>query len=134
MESHLRVQIVPRPSEPGFLARVGGAEFPIVDFAVQSEGGMFLSLVLAPDSLSIGDPPTAEVRPAAPQVASWGDGRVPDPRESIPGWTAEGISGQVAEHAERVTLRGFEASSRQPATSAFKRLVRLGNIGAAVTA
>lgn len=123
MESHLRVEIVPRthgedgkaPIEAGYLARINGAEFPIVDAAFQTEGGQpFLSLVLAPDSLSFGEapasaPPLPQPQPAA--VSRWGDGSVPDPRASIPGWQPEKLGNQVAGHAERVVLSSLPPMS-----------------------
>jgi hypothetical protein len=139
MESHLRVEIVPHPSDSGYLARIGDTEFPIVDFAIQSEGGMFLSLVLTPDVMSIGDQSAAgappEIRPASPQIAAWGDGSIPDPREGIiPGWQPENLAEQVAGHAERVALRTWEPGRYQRPSSAFKRLIRLGGQGGSAAA
>lgn len=104
MESHLRVEIVPR-TPSGYLARVNDAEFPILGLAMlQSEGGMVISLVLAPDSVRIGErsasEPAPETSPAGPPVRAWGDPAHSDPREGIPGWTPEGLGPQVAVHAE----------------------------------
>jgi hypothetical protein len=89
--------------QEGYLARVNGAELPLTDFAVQYDpesGAPMLSLILAPDSLSIGEPPTATPPAPAAKVSSWGDASQPDPRESIPGWQPEKLSVQVAGHAE----------------------------------
>ena len=66
---------------------------------------MFLSLVLSPDSIQIGDPsagePAPEVRPATPQISSWGGGIHPDLRETVPGRVPTTIDGQwPAGHAE----------------------------------
>lgn len=111
MESHLRVEIVPRPDEPGYAARIDGAAFPIADFAVQTteSGTPMLSLILAPDGITIGEaPPIATPPPAtaAPKVSTWGDRSRPDPRESIPGWQPERLGGQVAGHAEHRATGG----------------------------
>lgn len=121
MDSPLRVEIVPRshvedgkvPVEPGYLARINGVEFPIVDAAFQTEGGKpLLSLVLAPDSLSIGESSiAAPPQPKPSAVSSWGDGSVPDPRASIPGWQPEKLADQVAGHAERVVLSNLPPMS-----------------------
>jgi hypothetical protein len=140
MESHLRVEIVPRTSDGSpATARIGHAEFPILAYAVDLDdsGSPAVSLILQPDSLSIGNPPAATPpAPPAAQVSSWGDGSQPDPRESIPGWQPENLAEQVAGHAERVALRTWEPSDGQERPSAFKRLIRLGGEGGnvAVTA
>jgi len=79
-------------------ARIGGVEFGVVDFAVQHDDGQaVLSLVFPVDALSIGDlsegGAAPQVRVAVPggtvKPAPWGTGDKPDPRTSIPGWTAE---------------------------------------------
>lgn len=119
----------------GWAAHIGEQSFPIVDFAVQYDPEFrapMLSLVLAPDSLSIGEPPaTPPQRPGKPSVSSWGDGKQPDPRESIPGWQSESLGEQVASHAEQVALRTWEPSNGQERTSPFARLL---NGGQAATA
>lgn len=84
-----------------WLARVGGAEFPVADFGLSpADGGRVLvNLVVDADAVSIGDLPSAGStpppgRPAAPEPKNerrqvWGEPGKPDPRENIPGWTAE---------------------------------------------
>lgn len=73
-------------------ARIGGAEFPVEAFGVEpaDNGGMLVSMVVAADSVSIGDPSSGsaapEVRPVAPVRRGWG-APGPDPRAGIPGWT-----------------------------------------------
>jgi hypothetical protein len=134
VESHLRVEITPRAGDSQHLVKIGDATFPVADFAVQvaDDGTPMLSLALAPDSVSIGVPPAPA--PAAPRASSWGDGSHPDPRAGIPGWEPP-LGAQVANQAERVALRSWEPSLGQEWASAFKRLVRLGNVGhQAVTA
>lgn len=103
--------------QDGYLVRLGGAEIPAVayDLQVADSGAPLVSLVLAPDSLAIGDPPTAQqppqAPPVAPQIASWGDGSIPDPRAGIPGWQPEKLADQVAGHAERVVLSNLPPMS-----------------------
>lgn len=128
MESHLRVEITPGADEQPPTVRIGSAEFRVVDYAVQTDGGIpVLSLVVAPDSLSIGEAPAVSSPPAAgPQISSWSSKGKPDPRESIPGWQPESLGEQVAGHAERVALRTWEPNRSQDQSSAFKRLVRFG--------
>lgn len=102
--------------QDGYLVRLGGAEIPAVayDLQVADSGAPLVSLVLAPDSLSIGEPPASapplpQPQPAA--VSHWGDGSVPDPRASIPGWLPEKLGNQVAGHAERVVLSNLPPMS-----------------------
>jgi hypothetical protein len=105
----MHVQLTPfsggNPDERYWLARVdGGPEFRVDDYAVQTEGqdgNVVMSLVVTVDALSIGDASrSGESRPAVPEkppASTWGDGSKPDPRESIPGWEPEKVSGKVAE-------------------------------------
>lgn len=83
---------IPDQVQDGWLARVGGVEFPVVTYGVEpaEEGGRALvSLLIPADALSIGDPAVEEVRPTAepvkPAPSSWG-APGPDPRVGIPGW------------------------------------------------
>jgi hypothetical protein len=109
MESSLQVQIIPGYGPVRSRARIGGVEFPVVGFAVETDpdsgNPVLLSLALAPTSLAIGEPSTADgPELAKPAVSSWGDGSRPDPRVNIPGWTPEAVLvGQVASRAEEVT-------------------------------
>jgi hypothetical protein len=149
VESHLKVTLTPKrhlgDSDStsdnvfdGWTATIGDTEFPVTDFAVTTDdsGTPAVSLVLSPDSLSIGEPPKPAPPAPAAKVSTWGDGSQADPRESIPGWQPESLGGQVADNAERVSLRTWEPSDGQGKASTFKRLIRFGGDGssAAVTA
>jgi hypothetical protein len=85
--------------QDGYLARINGGEFPLIDFAVQYDaesGAPMLSLILAPDSLSIGEAATGPTPPSAPaafKVSTWGGGFQPD-----------SVGGQVASNAQRIAL------------------------------
>jgi hypothetical protein len=82
--------------QDGWLARINGAEFPVVTYGAQpAEVGAktLVSLLVPADSLQVGDPSTGvqepQVRPAVPEpkkASSWGALGL-DPREGIPGWT-----------------------------------------------
>jgi hypothetical protein len=103
------VAISPGDSENPATVRIDGSAFPVLGFAVEPDpktGAPMLSLALAPDSLSIGEPPApgASAAPGVPAVRHWGDGSQPDPRESIPGWTPD-LGQQVAGHAEQRALK-----------------------------
>lgn len=81
----------------GWVARIDGVEVPVVTYSVEpaAEGVKALvSLLVAADSVQVGDPSTGTgappVRPAAseqkPPLSTWGAQGKPDPREGIPGW------------------------------------------------
>lgn len=100
MEDQVRVELIP-PAEPtdSWLARINGVTVPVLAYGLeQPETGArpMVSLVLAADSVRVGDPSIGEViakvRPAAPEpktLSTWGASGRPDPREGIPGWTSE---------------------------------------------
>jgi hypothetical protein len=136
MESHVppsRRPDVVIDRTPGLVAIVNGAEIPIGDYALSTDeyGQPVLSLVLMPGWLSVGKPPVSLRESAQPAVSSWGDGKQPDPRGSIPGWQPESLGEQVAGHAEQVALRTWEPSNGQGRTPSFARLL---NGGQAATA
>lgn len=104
---------IPGVMRRGWVARIGGAEFPVVTYSVEpaAEGGAALvSLLIPADEVSIGGhrdtvspvaaPP--QMRPATPEqkpaVSTWG-AKTTDPRASIPGWMPESLGEQVAGNA-----------------------------------
>lgn len=82
----------------GWMARIAGAEFRVEAFGVEpaADGGRaMVSLLVAADSVSIGDPSrggdTPAVRSAVPERRGWG-APGPDPRAGIPGWQPAEVS------------------------------------------
>lgn len=111
----------------GWLARVGGIEFPVVAYAVEQaedSGAPLVSLVLAPACISVDSRPGTDPGPAAaaatlvkPTISYWGAPGTPDPREAIPGWAPEPSLGeQVAVNA------GLQAFAEEPVRSTMQRL------------
>jgi hypothetical protein len=92
------------PVEPHLVAVIDGTEVPIAGYAIEpAESGPGVNLVLLPDSVTIGLPPTPPVKvpeKTAEPVRVWGStGR--DPREGLPGWTPR-LAEQVAQNAAAV--------------------------------
>lgn len=92
-------------------ANIDGTDIPIAGYTIeQCENGPALNLVLLPDSLSIGEQPASTLAAPAveqkPNLRTWGDPTIPDPRANMPGWPVAGPSAraelgeQIARQAE----------------------------------
>lgn len=111
MQEQTRVELLRQTSTTDgpdtWLARIGGGVFPVVAYGLEpgEDGEVLVSLVVAADSIGIGDRPKDATpplsRPAAEKARStWGAPGVPDPREGLPGWPPEASLGvQVAGNA-----------------------------------
>jgi hypothetical protein len=137
MPDRIRVEIVRRTVDAGgYLARINGVEVPVLAYGLEQaeDGTPVLSLAFTPDSLQIGDPSSGgeqpQVRPSAPEKAqpsTWGAEDQSDPRESIPGWQPEKLSGQVAENAvTRVEVMGMTGNEL---IDSMRRLIDLRRRG-----
>jgi hypothetical protein len=99
---------IPDAVQQGWLARIGGAEFPVLTYGVEPAefgGTALVTLVVAADAVSVGDQalgaPAAAKSVPEKKRGSWGD-KVPDPREGIAGWAPEQSLGQqVADNAQQ---------------------------------
>ena len=93
-----------------WFAVVNGTEVPLAAFDVQppAEGSRqaLVSLLVPVDHVHVGPPVTEPVSApvvraeSEPKVSTWGDPSVPDPRESIPGWSKPDPA-QAAEGGEQ---------------------------------
>lgn len=103
MNEQVKVEITRQDHAPdavAYQARINGAAFPVETFGVEpgEDGRVLVSLVVAVSSLQIGEPDT-DAMPATDEDnlsrSTWGDPGVPDPRETIPGWSRP-VSADVA--------------------------------------
>lgn len=102
---HVHIQPPAEEDQPA-MATIGAESFPVAGYAIEpGDGGeVMVSLVFAPTSVAVGNPPVAPpVKTAAP-VQVWGSPG-PDPRIGLagfgPGGASEALAAQIASNARR---------------------------------